>query len=155
MANWDPFDEVRRLEEELDEIFAKFWGGTRAGRALPGRSSLKELSPSVLLMRPDADIVEHDNDVVVKINLPGVDKKDVKIKVTEDTVSVSGEMKKEKKENTESYVLEERYYGSFSRVLPLPAKVEPDKAQAKFENGVLEITVPKAETAKKSKEISL
>jgi HSP20 family protein len=155
MANWDPFEEVRRLEEELDDIFTKFWGEARVSRSLPRRNALREISPSTFLLKPDTDVVENDSDVAVKINLPGVDKKDVKIKVTEDSVSISGEIKKEKKEKEESYVLEERYCGSFSRFLRLPARVDPEKAQARFENGVLEIVIPKAETSKKTKEISL
>ncbi len=157
MANCDPFEEVMKLEKEIDDIFSRFWGGTKFGRALPtGRGTIRDLAPSILpVFGPEADVVEKDKGIDVKINLPGVNKDGVKIKVTEDTVSVSGEIKKEKKEKEENYTIEERYYGSFMRVLSLPSKVDSDKAQANFENGVLEISIPKIGKGKKSKEISL
>ncbi len=161
MAVWDPFDEIRRLEEEIDSVFNEFWrtGGGRR-RALPTSAKRKEkgeIAPyeEAIIWAPAVDVIDREKEIVVKADLPGVDKKDVKIKIDPETISISGEIKKEKKEENETYYREERVYGSFSRVIPLPAEVDPEKAEAKFENGVLEITAPKVKPAKKVKEITL
>jgi len=106
------------------------------------------------MWNPAADVIEKESEVIVKCNLPGVDKKDVKIKINPESITIAGELKKEKKQNEENYYVEERVYGTFSKVIPLPAEVNPEKAKAKFENGVLELTVPKAEI-KNFKEITL
>lgn len=156
MARWDPFEEIRRLEEEIDSIFSQFWKGTRFARLPSPVSSRRELvSPEGVVFSPACDVIEREKDIIVKCDLPGVDKKDVKIKVNEDSVSISGEVKKEKKEKEENYYMEERIYGSFQKIVPLPSEVNPEEAKAKFENGVLEIVLPKVVTGKKTKEITL
>ncbi len=157
MAIWDPFEEIRRLEEEIDSAFNDFW---RSGgrRALPAskRGKKNELAPvEEIVWMPAIDLIERDKEVVIKADLPGVDKNNIKIKIDSESVSITGEIKKEKKEENETYYREERVYGKFSRVIPLPAEVDPDKANAKFENGVLEITIPKVKESKKVKEITL
>lgn len=157
MAIWDPFEEVRRLEEEIDNVFDDFWRSERR-RALPSlkRGKKGEIAPvEDIVWMPAIDLIDKDKEIVVKADLPGVDKNNIKIKVDSESISVSGEIKKEKKEENETYYREERVYGKFSRVIPLPAEVDPEKAEAKFENGVLEITVPKIKESKKIKEITL
>lgn len=154
--NYDPFEEIRRLEREIDEIFSSFWRGTRPMLARPQRreEGIEPVTYSLSFV-PSVDVIEKDAEITVKTDLPGVDKKDVKIKIEADRVTISGEVKKEHKEKEENYFIEERVYGSFHRTIPLPAEVDPEKAQAKFENGVLEITIPKVEAGKKAKEITL
>jgi HSP20 family protein len=158
MAVWDPFDEVRRLEEAIDSVFSDFWR-TEGRRALPTSSKhgkRGELAPTEeIIWSPAVDIIDREKEIVVKADLPGVDKNNIKIKVDPESISISGEIKKEKKEENETYYREERIYGKFSRVIPLPSEVDPEKAEAKFENGVLEITAPKVKPAKKVKEITL
>ncbi len=152
---WDPFEEIRRLEEEIDSIFNQFWKGTHLPRLPSGSRISHEILPSEsFVFSPAADVIERDKDIVVKCDLPGVEKKDIKIKVQGDSVTVSGEVKKEKKEKEENYYIEERYYGSFQKVVPLPCEVNPESAQAKFENGVLEIVLDKVEAGRKIKEIT-
>jgi len=158
MAIWDPFEEVRRLEEEIDSIFSEFWH--KGGRlALP--SNLKSIGKGKLARReepltwiPAVDVIEKEKEIVVKADLPAVEKKNVKLKVNPESVTISGEIKKEKKEENETYYREERMYGDFGRTISLPVEVDPEKAEAKFENGVLEIILPKVKTEKKTKEIS-
>ncbi len=154
----DPFEEIRRLEEEIDSIFSDFWRTT--GRtALPSRK--KETGKSGIvpegsfMWSPAVDVIEREKEVIVKADLPAVNKKDIKIKVNPESVSISGEVKKEKKEESETYHREERIYGRFNRVISLPVEVDPEKAEAKFENGVLEITLPKIKPGKRTKEILL
>ncbi|MEF3244691.1 MAG: Hsp20/alpha crystallin family protein [Caldisericaceae bacterium] len=152
---YDPFEEIKKLEREIDEIFSSFWRGTRPMLAHPRHGGEIEPATYSLSFVPSADVIEKDAEIIVKTDLPGVDKKDVKIKIEVDKVTISGELKKEHKEKEENYFIEERVYGNFYRTIPLPAEIDPEKAQAKFENGVLEITLPKVEVGKKAKEITL
>jgi HSP20 family protein len=156
MAKWEPFEEIKRLEDEIDDIFNQFWRSTRIPKlSLPRIKPGKEIASFESTMwNPAADVIEKESEVIVKCDLPGVDKKDVKIKINPESITIAGELKKEKKQNEENYYVEERVYGAFSKVIPLPAEVDPEKAQAKFENGVLELTIPKAEI-KNFKEITL
>lgn len=155
MAKWEPFEEIKRLENEIDDIFSQFWKNTKIPKlSLPQAKTQKEIAPfGSAVWEPAVDIIEKDNEIIIKCNLPGVNRNDVKIKINPESIVISGEAKKEKKEEGENYFIEERVYGSFSKVLPLPSEVDPEKAQASFENGVLEIKAPRVEI-KKFKEIT-
>jgi len=105
---------------------------------------------------PSVDIFEEGDNVVVKAELPGIKKEDVDVSITDNTVSISGEKKKEEKVERKNYYREERSYGSFTRSFRLPVEVQPDKAKASFKEGVLEIRIPKTEEAKKKeKKVSI
>lgn len=93
---------------------------------------------------PKVDIIQSDRDVIVKADVPGVKKEDISVTVTEDTISIRGEVKSDYEEKKENYFHSERFFGTYSRTLPLPTLVAADKATAKFEDGVLTITIPKA-----------
>ncbi len=97
---------------------------------------------------PLVDVIEYEDKVVIKADLPGVDKNNIKIKISSDSLNISGHIEKDKKEAGKSYYIEERVSGEFSKTIPFPSEVNVQKAEAKFENGVLEITVPKANTSK-------
>ncbi len=100
---------------------------------------------------PDIDIAETDNDIIVKVEIPGVDPKEIGISVCGDTLTISGEKEEEKEETGKTYYRVERSYGSFTRTIDLPSKVMTDKVEAKEHLGVLEITLPKMERAKTKK----
>jgi HSP20 family protein len=135
--------------EQMDRLFEDFFG-RRFGPWWPSirwpeaRLFETEMSPSL-------DIFEDKNDVVVKAELPGMGKDDVNVNVTENTITISGEKKKEEKVEKKDYYRFERSFGSFSRSFHLPAEVQTDKVKATFKNGVLEIIMPKTEEAKKKK----
>lgn len=93
---------------------------------------------------PKVDILQTETDVVVKADAPGVKKDDIQVTVTEDTITIRGEVKSDYEDKKDSYFHSERFYGAYSRTLPLPVLVSADKAAAKFEDGVLTVTVPKA-----------
>ena len=93
---------------------------------------------------PKVDIIQNETEVVVKADVPGVNKEDLQVTVNEDTVTIRGEVKSDYSEKKENYFHAERFFGSYSRTLPLPVMVEYEQAKAGFENGVLTITVPKA-----------
>jgi HSP20 family protein len=94
------------------------------------------------------DVYETDDELVVKASLPGVKPGDVDVSIVGDTLSVRGEFRAEEETKKPSYYRQERRYGNFHRAVTLPAQVEPDKAEAIFEHGVLTLTVPKAAAAK-------
>jgi len=98
---------------------------------------------------PSIDIFEEGDNVVVKAELPGMRKEDIDVSMTDSTVSISGEKKKEEKIERKNYYREERSYGSFTRSFRLPTEVDTAKAKANFKEGVLEIRIPKTEEAKK------
>ncbi len=98
---------------------------------------------------PSVDIFEEKGDVVVKAELPGIKKEDIDITLTEDTITICGDKKKELEVKKKDYYRWECSYGSFSRTFSLPAEVQTDKVKTKMKNGVLEIRIPKTEEAKK------
>lgn len=103
---------------------------------------------------PTLDVSETKNDYVIKAELPGIDPKDIDISLTNDLLTIKGEKKQEKEEKEENYHLIERSYGSFTRSIRLPGQVQSNKINASFKNGVLKVTLPKTEEAKK-KEIKI
>lgn len=97
---------------------------------------------------PTVDLFEDKEDVVVKAEMPGLEKKDVEVNLTDSRLTIKGEKKKEEEVKEEDYFYSERSYGAFARVLELPCKVKGDKVKASFKNGVLEVRLPKSEEAK-------
>lgn len=142
LVRWDPFKELSSLREEIDRLFDSFFGRTSLFRE-------KELSFS-----PAIDVEETDNSFIVKAEVPGMKKEDIKVTIDEDGITISGERKKEKEEKGKTYHRIEMAYGKFKRYIPFPKEVEPDKAKAKYKDGILEIEVPKSEKAK-PKEIEI
>jgi len=100
---------------------------------------------------PRMDVSETESDIVVKAEIPGLDKDDIKVSLSGDVLTMSGEKKDERKEEKGNYRLLERRYGSFKRSVTLPSAVDPDRAQAEFRKGVLTITLPKTEETRARK----
>jgi HSP20 family protein len=105
--------------------------------------------PEMEDIQPSIDIFEEGDNVVVKAEIPGMKKEDIEVNLTDDTVTISGEKKKEEKTEKKNYYRLECTYGSFCRSFRLPKEVQTDKANANFKDGVLEITIPKTEEARK------
>lgn len=138
----NPVEIQRKYKDEFDKLFEGFF---RDSDILPG--SLYSLSPK-------ADIEESDNEYKVFVELPGVDKKDIKINLENNTLIVKGEKKQTKEVKDNNYLCCERSYGSFQRAFEFPGSVKTDKVEAEFKEGILSITVPKTEETKK-KEIEI
>ncbi len=100
---------------------------------------------------PQVDIKETDKELKISAELPGLTEKDIEVLISEDLLTIQGEKREEKEDKKENYYSSERYYGSFKRQIRLPEAVTADKVQAKFKNGVLDITIPKSEKAQKGK----
>lgn len=103
---------------------------------------------------PLVDVIDKKDSIIVKAELPGIDKKDVKIFLSENTLTIRGERKEEKEINKENYYCCERAFGSYSRTIALPTEVDKNKTKASYKNGILEIVLPKAEEVK-PKEIEI
>ena len=135
--------------EEMDRLFeGHFPSGWMRPFHWP-RPSWGELSAPFEGKMPKVDVIERDNEIVVKAELPGVDKKDLDISVTKNTVTIQGSTSHEEKEAKGDVYRCEISRGSYSRTLTLPAEVNEEKAKAKFKDGILELTLPKVEKAKR------
>jgi HSP20 family protein len=135
---------------DLDRMFEDFLG-RRMGPFWPERwwpAARTELAA------PAVDVYEEKDDIVVKAELPGMEKDNIEVNLSGDRLTIKGEKKQEEEVKKEGYYRSERSYGSFLRTLELPTEVQPDKVKASFKNGILEIHLPKTEEAKK-KEIKV
>lgn len=135
--------------EEMDRLFEGFFprGWLRPFRW--ERPLWSELAAPVEGKMPRVDVVDRDEDILVRAEVPGVDKKDLDISLSDGSVTISGKTSHEEKEEKGNYYRREVSCGTFSRTLPLPADVDPDKAKASFKDGLLELTVPKLAKAKR------
>jgi HSP20 family protein len=98
---------------------------------------------------PDTDVVERENEIRVTTELPGMNAEDIELSLENNVLTISGEKKEEREEEGETYHLAERRWGRFSRSFVLPREVEQDKIQAQFQDGVLTVTIPKSERARR------
>ena len=135
IARWEPFRGVSTLQEQVNRLFNEAFD--RKGE----ESSLSAWAPAV-------DIQETEQELVVKADLPGIDPKDLDIRVENNLLTIRGERKFEKKVNEDSYLRVERSYGSFARSFTLANTVNSEAIQADYQNGVLTLTIPKREEAK-------
>jgi HSP20 family protein len=141
---------LTRLEREMDRMFGDFIGRGWGPRWLPSPWRWPTLRwPREMEMAPAVDVYEEGDDVVVKAELPGLEKKDIEVTLSGNTMTLKGEKKKEEKVEEKDYIYSERSYGSFSRSFELPSEVQADKIKATFKEGILEIHLPKTEAAKK------
>lgn len=140
---WKPFrKEMEPFRREMERLWDRFFGETWLSR------------PFAEAWQPSADIIETETGIVVKADLPGLDASDIDVSISEDVLTIKGEKRKEEEKTGERYHSVERYYGSFQRSFRLPSSVQMDKAEATFEKGVLTISLPKTEEARK-KEIKI
>ena len=139
-----PFEE---MEHMLDRFFEGGFprGWLRSFRW--GRPLLGDLAAEVRM--PHVDLVERDEEVVLRAEVPGVEKKDIDVSITGNSVTIKGQTRHEEKEEKGEYYRCEISRGAFSRTVALPAPVDPDRANASFKDGILEITLPKLEKAKR------
>jgi HSP20 family protein len=146
MATGSPFAVLRRFAREMDRLFEEF--GLESGIHLPrflsrGRELLRREAGFVPAeWTPRVDVLEREGQFVVRADLPGLSKEDIKVEVGDDLLTIHGERKHEEKEEREGYYYSERSYGSFYRAIPLPEGADASKATADFRKGVLEVSVP-------------
>jgi HSP20 family protein len=138
IVRWEPFRELGTLQNEMNRLFNTVFDTPSPGN---GGSTLRRWMPAM-------DLVETADHFVLRADLPGMSQDDVKIEFEDGTLTLSGERKAEHESKNEGYYRVERAFGSFSRSLTLPKGVDPEAVTAKFENGVLEVRIPKPEERK-------
>lgn len=130
-----PFAFMKRFSEEMDRLFEDFNFGRDWLSPILGREFAEGM------WAPQVEVLQRNGELVVRADLPGLTKDDVKVEITDDAIIIEGERRGEKEEKREGFYRSERSYGKFYRRLPLPEGVEVKDAEAIFRNGVLEITM--------------
>ena len=143
-----PFGFMRRFNEEMDRLFQDFGG---FGSGLPDSLSGREMRMfgGSSGWSPQIEIFERGDELCVRADLPGMKKDDIEVDIADNALVIRGERRNEREEEEEGYYRSERSYGSFFRTIPLPEGVDAENAVASFRNGVLEITMPAPERAKR------
>ena len=132
---------LQQFHQEIDRLFDQAFRGF----GLSSFSSDQPLFPGLArgMLKPTLDLGASDKDYTITVEIPGVDEKDVKLEIVNDTLTISGEKKQEKEEKDKNYYRIERSYGSFRRVLSLPEDADQDNVKATFKKGVLTVTMPR------------
>ena len=139
IVRWEPFRELSSLQTEMNRLF-----NTAFESPTVGNGGARRWTPAM-------DVLETDEHFVLRADLPGMSEADVNIELEDNVLTVSGERKAEHEEKREGFYRVERAFGSFSRSLTLPKGIDGDAVTAGFENGVLEVRVPKPEQRKPRK----
>jgi HSP20 family protein len=146
LIRWEPARELNTIQNEMNRLFNTFFD-----QPLPNGGNVGQRR-----WLPAMDLVESDDDFVLRADLPGLSEKDVNIELEDNVLTISGERKGEHEERKEGFYRVERASGSFSRSLTLPEGVNPEGIKANFDRGVLEVRIPKPEERKPRKvEISV
>src|SRR5262250_3691281 len=135
LTRWDPFREFTTLQDRMNRLFRDSYG-----------ESQEALSTSSFA--PPVDVYEDEHSMTLKIEVPGIDEKDIDVRVENNTLTVHGERKFEKEEKEENFRRVERQYGSFTRSFTLPNTVDSDSIQANYDKGILKIQLAKKAEAK-------
>jgi HSP20 family protein len=141
ITKWDPFREFSTLRNEMERVFD----------SMLGRYPRERVEG---LWAPLVDVEETKDNIIARIELPGMKKEDIKVTLMNNILTISGERKHEAEEKGKTYYRIERAYGRFQRTIELPTDVMSDKAKASYKDGILELVVPKSEKAKE-KEIAI
>jgi HSP20 family protein len=142
LQRWDPWDSFQEMERMFRDFFTSPFSIMRPGW---------RLRPAVLEFTPDVDLRETDNELILSATLPGLEKDDIHIDVTADRITLSGERKTEEEKPGECYHVRQQSYGSFNISYGLPAEVKTKGVKATYKNGLLEVTMPKAEVREAQK----
>src|ERR1700756_112046 len=137
LTRWEPFREFATLQDRINRVFRESYSGADRDESLTTSS-----------FAPAVDVYEDEHKVTLKIEVPGIEEKDIDVRVENNTLTVHGERKIEKEEKEENYRRVERQYGSFTRTFTLPQTVDAESVSATYEKGVLKITLPKKAEAK-------
>jgi HSP20 family protein len=138
----DPFRDLSDIQSELNRVFDNFFGRPA------GTSAMERV------WAPAVDMYETKDELVVSAELPGLNEKDIHLSITGDMLTLRGERQWSHEDRQDSVYRSERWFGKFERTLPLPIPVQSDKVRAKYRDGVLTVTIPKAEEIK-PKEIKI
>ena len=136
VTRWDPFREFSTLQDRMNRLFRDSYGDAR------------EEALTTSTFAPPVDVYEDEHNITLKIEVPGIDEKDIDVRIENNTLTVHGERKFEKEEKEENFRRVERQYGSFTRSFTLPNTVDAEQVQAHYEKGILKVQLAKKAEAK-------
>ena len=142
IVRWSPMKEIDEMRRERERLFEEFFEPARRRRWWGGRPSAEGV------IVPNIELYDRKNEIVLRAEIPGVEKKDIDLTITENALTIKGEIKRQEEVKDEDYYAAEIRYGTFSRTIPLPVEVDSENAKATYKNGILEIVLPKKEEAK-------
>ncbi|MCD6595390.1 Hsp20/alpha crystallin family protein [bacterium] len=145
ITRWKPFEDLMSAQNEVSRFFDEFFGKRFEGIT---PSSARRTEDGAIDWIPRVDISETDDEIIVKADAPGMEKDNVKITLSENVLTISGEKNAEHEEKKKNYHRVERVFGSFTRSFYIPTNVDSSKIKASYENGVLTVKLPKKEEAK-------
>ncbi|MDX2214864.1 MAG: Hsp20/alpha crystallin family protein [Oculatellaceae cyanobacterium bins.114] len=134
LVRWAPFREIETLQRELNQLFDTL--GSDSNRS------------EMVAFAPSAEIQETPDAIKLRVEIPGIDAKDLDVQVMADAVSISGERKSEVRTENQGVIRSEFRYGSFRRVIPMPTRIQNDKVEADYKDGILSLHLPKVEEEK-------
>lgn len=157
MIRSEPFSLLNRFADEMGRLFGDFGPGRSLLSPFAGRGfapvGFGEISSAV--WSPQIEVFEREGQLIVRADLPGLSKDDVKIHITDDQLIIEGERRQEREENEGGFYRSERSYGSFYRSIPLPEGVSDEDVKASFRDGVLEITMPVSKREQRHRQIEI
>ncbi|MBV9574213.1 MAG: Hsp20/alpha crystallin family protein [Acidobacteriales bacterium] len=137
ITRWDPFREFSTLQDRMNRLFRDSYGSEGRDESLTTTS-----------FAPPVDVYEDEHNISLKIEVPGIDEKDIDVRIENNTLTVHGERKFEKEEKEENFRRVERQYGSFTRSFTLPNTVDAEQVKASYDKGILKISLAKKAEAK-------
>jgi HSP20 family protein len=137
LTRFEPFREVATLQDRMNRLFRDTFNQAGSDESL-----------ATSTFAPAVDVYEDEHNVTLKIEVPGIDEKDIDVRIENNTLTVHGERKIEKEEKEENYRRVERHYGTFTRTFTLPTTVDSENVAANYDKGVLKISLPKKAEAK-------
>lgn len=146
----DPFEFMRRMQQEMDDSFDRFFNRSYRQPLLPSGEEGEKTQKSPAIREPLLDIIDEKEHYKIVAELPGIDKKDLEINVTENNLTIKAEVNQEKKEEDKGYFYQERRHESYQRSIALPGEVMPEETKAEYKNGILEVKLKKKHESKTS-----
>ena len=147
LMRWQPFHELDNLRNQMNHLVEEIMRGEREIPFLP---------KGEVTWSPAVELKETETDIILKVQIPGIDAKDLNVEVSEESVSITGEHREEKKVDEKGFFRSEFRYGRFERLVPLPNAVKNDLVKSEFKNGLLTLTMPKlAKTDRKVVKVNL
>jgi len=137
LIRWQPFRELDELQQEMNRVFDNL-----------GYNSLARQTDGLTSFVPPAEMEETEDAVLIRLEVPGINPEDIDIQASAEAISIRGERKSESKTEEKGMTRTEFRYGSFQRVIPLSTRINHNQVEAEYENGVLELTLPKVEETK-------
>ncbi|MER3493325.1 MAG: heat-shock protein Hsp20 [Mastigocladus sp. ERB_26_2] len=141
LIRWQPLREIDSIRQQINHLFDEWTHGQGHESLFPKLNAT---------WTPAVELTETDTDIILKAEVPGMEAKDLNVEVSTDAVTIAGEYQQQKQQQDKSFIRSEFRYGHFQRIVPLSVPIKNDQVKAEFKNGVLTLTLPKVEAAKRN-----